>query len=174
MTAPLEPTFHATRTRVNIAAVPAELNDTFYPILLSRMEEPLAPGETDAYFQKLVALADACLRTGERYVVIVTSDVVKFGAAGRKQVAEAETRYLTPARNGVTLAAYVPVDNAFVRGAVTALRWISPEIVKSIRVVASLELALHEALRTLHGNGTPFTGELAGLRRALGLRNTLV
>lgn len=152
--------------------MPAELNDTFYPILLSRMEEPLAAAEADAYFTKLVRLADACIRTGERYVVIVTSDVVKFGAASRKQIAAAETRYLTPERNQVALAAYLPIDNSFVRGAVTALRWISPEIVKAVRVVPSLEVALHEALLVLNGNGTPFTGELVALRRALGLRST--
>jgi hypothetical protein len=149
--------------------VTAELNTDFYPILLSRFEEPLAAGQTDAYFRKLIALADAAIVKGERYVVVITSDAMKFGAAGRRQVAEAETRYLTPARNEVTLAAFVPIDNAFVRGGLTALRWIAPETVKAIRTVASLEVALDQALRVLEENGTPFKGELVALRRALGL-----
>jgi hypothetical protein len=154
--------------------VTAELNDTFYPILLSRIEEPLAPSELDRYFKKLVSLADAAISKREKYVVIVVSDVMKVNAAGRKQLALVQARYLTPERNDRTLAAFLPIDNAFVRGAVTALRWLSPELTKSIHVVASLEVALNEALRVLEANGTPFTGERPALRRALGIRNSIL
>jgi hypothetical protein len=153
--------------------VPAELNDAFYPVLLSKIEEPLASQEIDAYFKKLVALADAAIRRRERYVVIVVSDVMGFTAAARRQVADAQARYLTRERNEVTIAAFVPIDNTFVRGAVTALRWLSPEIVKSIHVVASLEVALTEALRVLEEHGTPFKGERLALRRAIGLRGSM-
>jgi hypothetical protein len=149
--------------------VPAILNDTFLPVLLSSMQEPLADGELDAYFKKLVALADEGIRARSKYVVIVTSDVTKFSATGRKHVAEAQARFMTSERDDVTLAAFVPIDNVFVRGAVTALRWLSPEVVKSIRVVASPELALSEALKMLEDSGTPFTGNRQALQRALGI-----
>lgn len=151
----------------------AELNDAFYPVLLSRIEEPLALHEVEAYFKKLTSLADVGIRRRERYVVIVLSDVVKFSAAGRKQVAEVQARFLTRERNDVTLAAFVPIDNALVRGALTALRWLSPEIVQSVRIVPSLEVALHEGLELLASNGTPFTGERLALRRAMGLRGPI-
>jgi hypothetical protein len=151
--------------------VPASLNDAFYPVLLSRFDDPLTRSEADAYFQKLTALADKAIRKSERYVVIILNDVTKFTAAGRKQVAEAQARYLTPEQNAVTLAAFIPIDNAFVRGSVTALRWFAPEIVKSIRLVASLELAFAEALRMLDANGFPFGGNRQLLRLALGLQS---
>jgi hypothetical protein len=163
--------FRPSSSRARVAFVTAELNDTFYPILLSRIDEPVTLGEIENYFKKLVRLADDGLRKRERYVVIVVSDVVKFSAAGRRQVGEVQARYLTPQRNEVTLAAFVPVDNAFVRGIVTAVRWFAPDLVKSIELVSSLEVALDKALSALESNGTPFKGDRSALRRAMGLRS---
>jgi hypothetical protein len=151
-------------------AVPAELYDVFFPVLLSTMQEPLADAELQAYFTKVAAIADTGLRTGTRHVVIVLNDVTKFTAAARKQVANAQARYITREQVAATLVAYVPNDSAFARGLVTAMRWISPEIVARIEFVASLDIALRKALSMLAANGTPFTGDEPALRRALGLR----
>jgi hypothetical protein len=150
--------------------VGATLDDTFYPILLSRLDQPVVRAEAEAYFQKLAALADRAIRRGERYVVIVLSDVGGFSPAGRKVMAEAHASYVTPERNAATLTALVPVDNAIVRGAVTAFRWVAPQLVSSLRPVRSLDAAIDEALHILDENGAPFRGDLQGLRRALGLR----
>jgi hypothetical protein len=150
--------------------VPAALNDRFYPILLSRFDEPVTVGEIDAYFQKLVPLADDGIRRGKRYVVIALNDPSKFTAATRKKVAAAQARYMTPKRDDVTLAAFIPIDNPIIRGAVTALSWVSPEIAKSIRCVPTLEAALNDALALLDANTTPFTGNLHDLRRTLGVQ----
>jgi hypothetical protein len=150
-------------------AVPAELYDVFFPVLLSTMQEPLAEAELQAYFTKLAAIADTGLRTGTRHVVIVVNDVTKFTAAARKKVADAQACYLTREQVAATLVAYVPNDSSFARGLVTAMRWISPEIVARIELVASLDIALHRALSTLAANETPFTGDESALRRALGL-----
>jgi len=129
--------------------VPAVLDDMFYPVLLSSMQEPLARAELDAYFSKLVVLADEGILRRRKYVVIVIGDVTHFTATGRRQVADAQARFMTAERNDVTLAAFIPIDNSFVRGALTALRWLSPEVVKSVRLVPSLEIALSEALSML-------------------------
>jgi hypothetical protein len=151
-------------------AVSAVLDDSFYPILLSSMTEPVVREEVEAYFHKLIQLADAAIGEREKYVVIVTSDVTKFTAASRKLVADAQARFMTAARDSITLSSYVPIDNALVRGAATALRWIAPEIVKTIRFVPSLKVALDEALAALEANGTPYGGDRPALRRALGIR----
>jgi hypothetical protein len=151
--------------------VPATLNDAFYPVLLSRLDDPLTRREVEAYFQKIAALADKGRRKGEQYVVIVLNDVTKFTAANRKQVAEVQALYLTPEQNAVTLAAFIPIDNALVRGALTALGWFAPEMAKSTRPVASLEVALEEALRLLETKGFPFNGNRKLLRLALGLQS---
>jgi hypothetical protein len=150
-------------------AVVAVLNDTFYPVLLSRIEEPLAPKELESYFQKLAGLADRAILKRERYVVIVMDDISKFSAAGRKQIAEVQARYVTPQRNDATLAAYASIDNAFVRGAVTAIRWFAPDLVRHLHVSASREDALDEALSALERRGTPFAGDFRALRAAMGL-----
>jgi hypothetical protein len=151
--------------------VPADLDDTFYPVLLSRIEEPLARAEAEAYFRKIAELADRALRNGERYVVIVTSEVETFSAAGRRAVADAQAAHLTPERIAVALAALVPFDSAIVRGAMTALRWVSPRLVDSIQPVSSLDAAVDEALRILEANRTPFRGDVSALRRKLAPRS---
>lgn len=149
--------------------VPAVLDDMFYPVLLSSVHEPLAHAEIDAYYSKLTMLADEAIRTRRKYVVIVISDVVHFTAAGRKIVTDAQARFMTAERNDATLAAFVPVDNMLVHGILTAMGWLAPEMIKSVRVVRSLEIALSEALSTLAANGTPFVGDHLALSRALGL-----
>lgn len=134
------------------------------------MQEPLTRGEVEAYFEKLVALAEEGIRTGGKYVVIVTSDVTKFTARGRKYVAEAQARFMTAERDAITRAAFVPIDSALIRGAITALHWLSPDVAKHIRIVASMEIAFREALEVLEASGSPFRGDEIGLRRALGLQ----
>jgi hypothetical protein len=151
--------------------VPCILNETFYPILLTGLDEPFLPGEIEAYLEKLLAIANEGIRTGKRHVVIVINDPTKVSAAGRRRVADAVTSRLTPAQLDVTLASFLPIDSALVRGAVTAFKWFSPEALKSLRVVSSMRGALSEALRALDQHGTPFTGDKRALRRALGLED---
>jgi hypothetical protein len=74
---------------------------------------------------------------------------------------------MTAERHKVTLASYVPIDNILVRGALRALRWLSPELGLSIHPVASLEVALREALELLEANGMPFAGDRRALRRGV-------
>ena len=150
-------------------SVPTTLNDTFYPILLMGLDEPFAPGEIEAHLEKLVAIANAGIRTQRRHVVIVTNDPTKVSAAGRRRVANAMALHLSPAQVDVTLASFLPIDSIIVRGAVTAFRWFSPDTVKTLRVVDSMQSALDEALRALAAHGTPFEGDYQALRRALRL-----
>lgn len=147
----------------------AILIDAYYPILISRFVEPVTQSDADSYFQKLVTLADAAIRTGDRYVVISITDVTKFSAKARKQIQEAQERHITPARNDVTLAAFVPIDNAVVRGAVTAISWFIPDVTKHVRIVRSVEVAFDETLRCLEEHGSPFQGDRQAVRRVLGL-----
>lgn len=149
--------------------MPCILDNTFYPILLMGMDEPFGPGEIEAYLEKLVSIADEGLRTGKRHVVIVTNDPTKVSAAGRRRVANAVALHLSPAQIDVTLASFMPIDSALVRGAITAFKWFSSETLKTLCVVSSMQGALREALLALEEHGTPFRGDLAALRRALRL-----
>jgi hypothetical protein len=147
--------------------MPARLDGTFVPVLLSSMEEPLSRADMEAYFGELIRIVDEGLRARQRLVVIVTSDATKFTAAGRKIVAEAEARFMSEERYAAIVASYVPTDNALMRGALTALGWLAPNIVKSIRLVPSLEIALTQALQTLETSGSPFRGDRRELQRAV-------
>jgi hypothetical protein len=147
----------------------AVLDDRFYPVILFEVAEPFAPGELDAYFQRLRGLADEALRQGRKHVVISMNQKVSMSAAGRSAVAAATKRHLTPAQIDATAATLLVMTSPLERGVVTAFGWLFPETVKSIRPVASRQAALDEALRTLDSLGTPFTGDLEALRDALGL-----
>ena len=135
------------------------------------LDEPFLPGEIEAYLELLVAIADEGIRTGRRHVVIVTNDPTKVSAAGRRRVANAMALHLTPAQIDVTLASFLPIDSTVVRGMITAFRWFSPDTLKTLRVVSSMQSALDEALQTLEAHGTPFTGDYKALRRALQLED---
>jgi hypothetical protein len=149
--------------------VPCVLNDAFYPIILMGLDEPYLPGEIEAYLEKLVSIADEGLRTGKRHVVIVTNDPTKVSAAGRRRVANCVALHMRQEQIDVTLVSFMPIDSALVRGAMTAFKWFSPDTLKSLRVVSSVESALREALVALQEQGTPFTGDLQALRQALRL-----
>jgi hypothetical protein len=149
--------------------VPAKLNEAFYPILLTQTDEPISDEELEAFFSRLARLADEAIKKSERYVVIVLNDPLKFTPAARKKLSAVQARYITKERNDVTLAAFIPVDNAIVRGAVTALGWVAPDLTKAIRFVRDHETALHEALAMLEARGTPYAGDLKALTSAVGL-----
>jgi len=149
--------------------VPCVLNDAFYPIILMGLDEPFGPGEIEAYLEKLSLLADEAIRARKRHVVIVTNDPLKVSAAGRRKIANAVALRLTPEQVAVTLASFMPIDNTLVRGVITAFQWFSPDTLKTLRLVSSMQEALHEALQALEAQGTPFTGDRQGLRRALRL-----
>jgi hypothetical protein len=151
------------------SGVAAFLSDEFYPVVISGMKEPFLPGEIELFCAQVCAIADHGIRTDRRHVVIVTNDPVGLSAAGRRKVADALARYVTTAQNEVTLASFLPIDSTLVRGALTAFRWFAPETIKTLRAVDSMPSALQEALAALAEHGTPFTGDLKGLRRALQL-----
>lgn len=154
-------------TRSIIETVTTVLNDVFYPIILMGFDEPFAAGEIEAYLEKLVAIADEGIRTRRRHVVIVTNDPLKVSAAGRRRVANAVALHMTPEQVDVTLASFLPIDSTLVRGVLTAFRWFSPETIKTLRAVDSMESAFREALIALEAHGTPFAGDKLALRRAL-------
>lgn len=147
----------------------AFVDDRFYPVVLIELSEPIAPGELDAYFQRLSAIADKSLRRGRKHVVIATNQTVSMSAAGRKAVAAATKEHMTPAQIEASAAMLIVMKSALERGVVTAFGWLFPETMKHVRAVASMQDAYDEALRTLESLGTPFEGERAALRAALGI-----
>src|SRR5688500_1983162 len=68
-------------------AMTAVLDDRFYPVLLIEVAEPFAPGELDAYFERLRALAEKSLARGRKHVVLARNTKVAMSAAGRSAIA---------------------------------------------------------------------------------------
>jgi hypothetical protein len=147
------------------------LNDAFYPIVLVGMYEPYSAEEVDDYFTRLLAIFKWGVRTHTRHVVILIHDPTQASAAGRRQMAEAHKQRVTRAQNELTLACFVPIDNAIMRGMITAFSWFAPDIVKTLRCVATMEDALQQALQVLAAQGTPFVGDMRALRAALKLNS---
>jgi hypothetical protein len=149
--------------------VPVSLNDRFFPLLLMSFYEPYAPGELDRHYTRLAAIADEAIRRQLRLVVILTSDPSLVSTVGRKQSADSLRRCMSPKQVDVTAASFVTVDSPLVRGVLTAFRWLSPDTLKTLRVTATMQQALDQALVALDQLGTPLQGDLAALRKELGL-----
>jgi hypothetical protein len=151
-------------------SVPVTLNDRFFPLLILSFRDPFLPGELELHYKKLAKIADHALERRLRTVAILTNDPSGVSAAGRKQSADALRTCMTPAQVDVTALSLVAVDSAFVRGVLTAFRWLSPDgTLKSLRVTATMQQALDEAIEALESLGTPFKGDLAALKKELGL-----
>lgn len=150
--------------------MPISLNDKFFPLLILSFRDPFLPGELDRHYKKLAQIADYALERQLRTVAILTSDPSLVSPTGRKQSAEALRIHMTPAQVDVTLASFIAIDNAFVRGVVTAFRWLSADgTLKSLRFIATMQQAMDQALEALEGAGTPFKGDLAALKKELNL-----
>lgn len=147
----------------------AALDDRFYPVILIEVSEPFAPGELDAYFERLRAVADRSLRRDRKHVVIATNEKVALSAAGRSAVAAANKKHLTPAQMDATAATLIVMSSPLERGVVTAFGWLFPESMKSVRAVPSMSDAFDEAMRALESAGTPFDADREALRAALAL-----
>jgi hypothetical protein len=70
----------------------------------------------------------------------------------------------TPSMKEATLATFLVVDNALLRGAITAISWMSPSL-RDLESFANIEAAMNEAFQRLARAGTPVAKLPAELAR---------
>ncbi len=125
----------------------------FYPyVLMSYRGEHHGEAELRIMLERTRVIGQNALRAGTRHVY-VTLGSTTMTAADRKLMASLMVDF--PAELlALILGMYVIVENPIVRGALTALRWISPKLVM-IEPVSSIQAAMDAAEATLGKHGIP-------------------
>jgi len=118
-----------------------------FPLVVSHWSTAMDSDEVNDYFDQLDRVIDRAQREGVRYVS-VSCGGSNLTAAMRKVVAERASKIPT-ARAALNIASFVVLDNALLRGAVTAIKWISSKNMQNVFPVATLEEGLAKAKSAL-------------------------
>lgn len=112
------------------------------------------------YFEQQTRLFDRARREGQPFILISdTFAATRPSATARKRIAELTTAQPADVP-GLSLSSYIVIENALIRGAVTALRWVTTSMDAS-ETVESIDVAIERALAAL---------DEAGVARPAGFR----
>jgi hypothetical protein len=138
------------------------IDDTHYPIVLQTIDPQATVSMIERFFEEMRRMADRAIREGTYYVEITDCPAV-FPPLQRAKLAE-EVKKSSPAQRKRSLGTFVIVDNALVRGALTAVKWMVPDSLQKVTAVASWDEAFDRAAATLGARGIPLPATL-GRRR---------
>lgn len=99
-------------------------------------------------------------RRAGRIITITDSSHTKAPPAEVRKYWGDLTRSFPPEVKDATLAAYVVIKSPIIRGVMTALSWLNPEL-RAVEVYDSTELALRTARERLRNAGQPTPPEVA-------------
>jgi hypothetical protein len=106
----------------------------------------------DQYYEWNEAVLERARRERTKFVLVTdTFGAARPSPAARKRIAERFARM--PRDVGeITIASYIIIENALLRGVVTALAWMDPRLEGSV-TVASVPLAIEGAIKSLTAAG---------------------
>jgi hypothetical protein len=114
----------------------------------------------DRYFDQHATVLERARKNSDRIVLISdTFATERPTATARKRIADRTSAHAKVAQS-ITLASFIVIENALIRGAVTALSWIIPSMDEN-ELVDSIETAIDRGLAAL---------DAAGIARPAGLR----
>jgi hypothetical protein len=126
----------------------------FYPFILMRIGTENRTEETLAkMFAELIALNLEAERKGARHLLITTTHG-SMSAAERKLIARLSKETLARPHRAM-LCTFVVLPDALARGALTALKWLIPELLETVGA-ATPEKTVELAAALLERNGVPF------------------
>jgi len=111
-----------------------EIDTTRYPLLIQRWTGAPTNENLDAYFVQADDIADYAIAHDSYHVVVVTGSL-NITASGRKYLG-AWIDTVPSARRERTIASYVVIDNAALRGMLTALGWLTRNL-QDVHAVAT-------------------------------------
>ena len=115
--------------------------------------EPTIP-LVDRYFEWHGAYLDRLRKERGRFALITdTFATARPSPNARKRIAD-RTAALGPDTQELTVGSYLVVENALIRGAITALAWLHAPLAET-QAVGSPALAIDAALRDLDAAGIP-------------------
>jgi hypothetical protein len=142
------------------------INTDHYPfVLASYRGEQYSEAILQAMFTQMADIARKSIRDGTSHVA-VTLGGANMNAAQRKIVSDLLAAFPAEYMDR-TVGSFVIVPSALVRGAMTALRWISPKLVQ-VDSVATIEEAMRAGTARLRERGIAVDEQtILGARRWL-------
>ncbi len=126
------------------------------------MDGPSTDTELSAYIDQLGALTTRLIAEDRRLPAIVVSEIAATDSKERARIAKAHER-ISPEQTR-RLASHIVITNSWFRGALTAMSWLMPDKMGTVRPVKSYDEALAQALDLLRELGLPPPENLEALR----------
>jgi hypothetical protein len=128
-----------------------QIDERHFPIVIQTTDANATPEQIARCFADMRRLADRAIRE-DTYYVSISVPAGAFGPLQRAKLAE-EMKKSTPEQDRRSLATFVVVQSTLVRGALTAVRWMAPDNLRTVVAVASWSEALDGAAATLRKHG---------------------
>ena len=127
-------------------------DDRYFPIVVMRWDG-LADIEAAKWgMDHLAGASKTAVARGTRLVSISDARRARRPSAEVRKYFAAESARGLPEQADVVINTYVVLDSALLRGALTAIGWLSPSV-QSVKTTATIEEAIEQALQDLEANG---------------------
>lgn len=136
------------------------IDDRYLPILVTTFFGEISLEAATWHGSTHQALVAAQARRNARIITITDSSHTKAPPAEVRKYWAELTKNFPPAIKEATLAAFVVIENPVIRGVMTALSWLNPEL-RTVEVYDSVELAIRTARDRLRSAGQSVPPELA-------------
>jgi len=128
-------------------------DEGYLPVLISRWEGCITESIARQTFAHMDGLLELARQAGDRIIQVVDATAsTRPDALTRKVLAELTDAQLERFADAAFMPVFIAIDSALVRGAVTAVNWISRKPVTTAPV-ASLGAALGDAVERLTAEG---------------------
>jgi hypothetical protein len=126
-----------------------ELETRWFPLILQRWPADITDPDLDEFFRALDDIARRAQRQQLHYAVVVWGRSTDIDASRRRRIAR-WVRAQPPELRERNVGSFLVLSSAMQRGAVTALRWILPELqdVHAFSTIGDAAKAALSALRT--------------------------
>ncbi len=126
-----------------------EFETRWFPLVLQRWPAEVTDADLDEFFRALDEIARRAQRQHVHYAVVVWGRSTDIDAARRRRIAR-WVRAQPPELRERNIGSFLVLSSAMQRGAVTALRWILPELqdVHAFSTIVDAVKAALSALRT--------------------------
>ena len=143
-----------------------ELETRWFPLILQRWPAEVTDADLEEFFRALDEIARRAQRQHVHYAVLVWGRSTDLDAARRRRIAR-WVRAQPPELRERNTGSFLVVSSAMQRGAITALRWILPEL-QDVHAFSSIGDAAKAALSALRSKNLTAPVNLEDVVRSIG------
>jgi hypothetical protein len=142
------------------------LETRWFPLVLQRWPPEVTDTDLDSFFKELDDIARRALRMQLYYAVVVWGRATDLDAARRRRIAR-WVRAMPRELRERSAGSFLVMTSAMQRGAVTALRWILPEL-HDVHAFSTIDDAVNAALGALRSRNLGSSVNAAEIVRSIG------